>query len=100
MNIALTTQETLGLMKDSLAKNVTISTGLTFYDLQAPAKNLYPTITPLRNVIPRVRRPNPGDAAHWKQVTGLVGSGFDAMGWVPEGGRSGTMSYQTANKSL
>ena len=29
MNIALTTQETLGLMKDSLAKNVTISTGLT-----------------------------------------------------------------------
>ena len=35
MNIALTTQETLGLMKDSLAKNVTISTGLTAYDLQA-----------------------------------------------------------------
>ena len=51
MNIALTTQETLGLMKDSLAKNVTISTGLTAYDLQAPAKNLYPTITPLRNSI-------------------------------------------------
>jgi hypothetical protein len=100
------TQETMAALKASLGKgadlrkNVTISSGLTFYDLQAPAKNLYPTITPLRNVIPRVRRPNPGDAAHWKQVTGLVGSGFDAMGWVPEGGRSGTMSYQTANKSL
>ena len=52
MNIALTTQETLGLMKESLAKNVTIQTGLTAYDLQAPAKNLYPTITPLRNSIP------------------------------------------------
>src|SRR6185437_4814197 len=49
MNIALATQETLGLMKESLAKNVTIQTGLTAYDLQAPAKNLYPTITPLRN---------------------------------------------------
>ena len=59
MNIALTTQETLGLMKESLAKNVTISTGLTAYDLQAPAKNLYPTITPLRNSLPRVQRAQP-----------------------------------------
>jgi hypothetical protein len=93
MNIALTTQETLGLMKDSLAKNVTISTGLTAYDLQAPAKNLYPTITPLRNSIPRVARLNPGDAAHWRSIFGTTGSGFDAMGWVPEGQRSASMSY-------
>ena len=42
MSIAQTTQETLGLMKESLSKNVTIATGLTNYDLQAPAKNLYP----------------------------------------------------------
>jgi hypothetical protein len=93
MNIALTTQETLGLMKDSLAKNVTISTGLTAYDLQAPAKNLYPTITPLRNSIARVARLNPGDAAHWRSIFGTTGSGFDAMGWVPEGQRSASMSY-------
>jgi hypothetical protein len=79
MNIALTTQETLGLMKDSLAKNVTISTGLTAFDLQAPAKNLYPTITPLRNSIARVARLNPGDAAHWRSIFGTTGSGFDAM---------------------
>ena len=78
MNIALTTQETLGLMKDSLAKNVTISTGLTAYDLQAPAKNLYPTITPLRNSIPRVARLNPGDAAHWRSIFSTTGSGFAA----------------------
>ena len=69
MNIALTTQETLGLMKESLAKNVTVSTGLTAYDLQAPAKNLYPTITPLRNSLPRVARLNPGDAARWRSIT-------------------------------
>jgi hypothetical protein len=93
MNIALTTQETLGLMKDSLAKNVTISTGLTAYDLQAPAKNLYPTITPLRNSVPRVARLNPGDAAHWRSIFATTGSGFDAMGWVPEGQRSASMSY-------
>ena len=93
MNIALTTQETLGLMKESLAKNVTIQTGLTAYDLQAPAKNLYPTITPLRNSIPRVGRLNPGDAAHWRSIFATTGSGFDAMGWVPEGQRSASMSY-------
>jgi hypothetical protein len=100
MNIALTTQETLGLMKDSLAKNVTISTGLTAYDLQAPAKNLYPTITPLRNSIARVARLNPGDAAHWRSIFGTTGSGFDAMGWVPEGQRSASMSYSATSITL
>jgi hypothetical protein len=100
MNIALTTQETLGLMKDSLAKNVTISTGLTAYDLQAPAKNLYPTITPLRNSIARVARLNPGDAAHWRSIFGTTGSGFDAMGWVPEGQRTASMSYSAVSVTL
>jgi hypothetical protein len=100
MNIALTTQETLGLMKDSLAKNVTIQTGLTAYDLQAPAKNLYPTITPLRNSIPRVGRLNPGDAAHWRSIFATTGSGFDAMGWVPEGQRSASMSYTAVPVTL
>ena len=100
MNIALTTQETLGLMKESLAKNVTISTGLTAFDLQAPAKNLYPTITPLRNSIPRVARLNPGDAAHWRSIFSTTGSGFDAMGWVPEGQRSASMSYSAVSVTL
>ncbi len=94
MNITQATQETLGLMKESLTKNVTISTGLTAYDLQAPAKNLYPTITPLRNALPRVGRINPGDAARWRAITTVTGSGFDAMGWVPEGQRTASMSYQ------
>lgn len=104
------TKESLDMMKGALGspydrsgnkleKTVSISTGLTFYDLQAPAKMLYPIITPIRNSLPRVHRPNPGDASHWKQISQLVGSGFDNMGWVPEGQRSGTMSYVTANKS-
>jgi hypothetical protein len=103
MTIAQTTEETLRLTKEALAqpgpalaKNVTIATGLSNYDLQAPAKNLYPTITPLRNAIPRVQRLNPGDAARWRTISSVAGSGFDAMGWVPEGQRSASMSY-TAN---
>ncbi len=31
--------------------------------------------------------------------TRIIGSGFDAMGWVPEGQRSGQMSYSTSSKS-
>ena len=96
MSIAQTTQETLGLMKESLSKNVTIATGLTNYDLQAPAKNLYPIITPLRNSMPRVQRLNPGDAARWRTVGSITGSGFDAMGWVPEGQRSAACPIRDA----
>lgn len=107
MSIINPTKETIELMKtqlgmgreDALKKGVSISTGLVEYDLQAPAKNLYPIITPLRNAIPRIKRKNPGDATHWKQVSALNGSGYDGMGWVPEGQRSGTMSYTTANKA-
>jgi hypothetical protein len=100
MTIGQTTDDTLRLTREALAnpgeplsKNVTIATGLSNYDLQAPAKNLYPTITPLRNAIPRVQRLNPGDAARWRTISAIAGSGFDAMGWVPEGQRTASMSY-------
>lgn len=86
-------KEALGKPDDALAKAVTQSTGLVAYDLQAPAKNLYPTITPIRNSLPRVQRANPGDAARWKSIFSVAGSGFDAQGWVPEGQRSASMNY-------
>jgi hypothetical protein len=101
------TKETMDLMRAALksgsadlAKAITVSSGLTYYDLQAPAKNLYPTITKLRNMTPRVGRPSGyGTQANWKIVSALTGSGFDAMGWIPEGQRSAAMSYTTANAS-
>ena len=104
MNI---TQDTIALMKEALktssadlAKAVTTGLGLTYYDLQAPAKNLYPTITKLRNMTPRVGRPaGYGTACNWRVVSAIAGSGFDAMGWIPEGQRSSTMGYTTANAS-
>src|SRR6516162_6100049 len=98
------TQESLELLKgafaqpnDTLAKSISTATVLA-YDLQAPAKNLYPFVTPIRNVMPRVGG-GTGSATNWRQVNALIGSGFDAMGWVPEGQRSGQMSYSTSNKS-
>lgn len=87
-------------LSDALRKNVTVASGLTYYDLRAPALNLFPTVTPLRNAIPRMQRQYPGDAAHWKAVVNTIGSGQPFMGWVPEGRRSASMSYQTSNNSL
>jgi hypothetical protein len=99
------TQESLDLMKGVLAKpdyilakSISTGTGLLAYDLQAPAKNLYPFVTPIRNIIPRVGG-GIGSATNWRQVNAIIGSGFDAMGWVPEGQRSGQMSYSTSNKT-
>src|SRR5260370_41122126 len=99
------TQDTLDLVRgalsspdDRIAKTISTGTGLVAYDLQAPAKNLFPVVTPIRNTLPRVGG-GTGTATNWRQVTALTGSGFDAMGWVPEGHRSGQMSYSTASKS-
>ena len=101
----LNTQESLDLVKGALAKpdytlakSISTATGLLAYDLQAPAKNLYPFVTPIRNVMPRVGG-GVGSATNWRQVNSIIGSGFDAMGWVPEGQRSGQMSYSTSNKT-
>jgi hypothetical protein len=95
------TEQTLNDVKKAqqdINKTVSVSTGLTGYDLQAPAKNLYPVLTPLRNKLPRVPG-NGGLATNWKSVKGLTGSGISSMPWVPEGQRSGRMSYQTELKA-
>jgi hypothetical protein len=99
------TAETLDLVKSAQAapdtaitKSITTGTGLVAYDLQGPAKNLYPILTPLRNSIPRVSG-GIGVATNWKTINKLVGSGFDSMGWVPEGQRSGRMSYTSVPKA-
>lgn len=84
---------------DNLKKSVTTATGLTWYDLRAPALNLFPTVTPLRNSIARNQRTNPGTAVNWRAVLSTQGSGWPYMGWVPEGRRSPSMAYQTASRS-
>lgn len=97
------TLDTMALMKaaisgDDITKSITVATGLVAYDLQAPAKNLYPVFCPLRNSIPRIPG-GTGAATNWRQITSIVGSGFDNTGWIPEGQRSGAMSYVTAPKA-
>jgi hypothetical protein len=83
-----------------LLKNVSLGTGLSYYDLRGPALNLFPTVTPLRNSIARNSRANPGDALHYKAIFATIGSGFPYMGWVPEGHRAASMSYTAIPKTV
>jgi hypothetical protein len=83
---------------DMVEKAISTGTGLVAYDLQAPAKNLYPVNTPIIKSLPRVGG-GTGTATNWKQISALIGSGFDNTPWVPEGQRAGQMAYTTADKA-
>lgn len=61
------------------------TSGIQGYYLEAPAKNLVPVITPLRNEIPRVTG-GFGIQANWRAVTGL-NTGQKTFG-ISEGNRS------------
>lgn len=74
------TQQTMELMKAALsqplAKDATTqgyntSTGLTGYNLEAPAKSLFPVLAPFRNSVPRVKQTKGAQAAHWKGIMGI-----------------------------
>lgn len=108
-----TTQETLELLKtaqaapnDALTKaftqSSTATSGLTAYDLEAPAKTLYPVITPLRNEIPRIVG-GMGIQANWRAIT-AINTGNAGAG-ISEGNRGVVQSttvtdYTAAFKGL
>jgi len=98
-----TTQATLDLIKASrqapnneLAKAWTQSnsavSGITAYDLEGPAKQLYPVITPLRNKLPRVVG-GVGIQANWRAITGVNVNGL-SIG-LGQGNRGGVQSAAT-----
>lgn len=81
------------LMK-AFSQSGSATSGLTYYDLEAPAKTIYPFLTPLRNKIPRVTG-KAGIQANWRAVTGININGVN-MG-IGEGKRGGIISTQTAD---
>lgn len=83
---------------DQLSKTVTVSTGLTAYNLRSPSLLFSPTITPIRNSLKRTQLANPGPAANWKYINGLSNTP-NFMGWVPEGRRSGSITYSATPAS-
>ena len=85
-------------LRKAASNTVNIASGLLAFDLQAPAKQLYPVNTPLVAATPRAGG-GTGSATNWRQITAITGSGYDSMGWVPEGVRAGAMSLTTATKA-
>lgn len=83
------------------AGTITLANNLVAYDLEAPAKQLYPVLTPLRNRIPReTRGAGAGTAVNWKEVSAIAGgSSLPFMAWVPEGQRAPRMSITTADRN-
>lgn len=82
------------------AATITTAAGLVAYNLEAPSKNLYPVLTPLRNRIPRkTKSVGAGTAANWKEVTAIQAGGIISMPWIPEGQRAPRMNVTTADRN-
>lgn len=100
----MSTQQTIELLKamqptqlaEDIAKSFSQATGLVFYDLQPAAKTLYPVLTPLRNIIPRVGA-NGGTATNWKQITAVNVNNMRPG--VSEGNRGGVIADAVQDKT-
>lgn len=102
----MSTQQTLDALKAAQANPVidevsksfvqpnSATSGLATYDLEAPAKTLYPVLTPLRNKIARIVG-GAGIQANWRAITG-INTGHMTAG-VSEGNRSGAIAHTTAD---
>lgn len=62
------------IQKDWTPTNPVGGTGLTAYDLEAPAKRLVPRYTPLRNTIPRAK--GQGNARKFKRIDSITNAGI------------------------
>jgi hypothetical protein len=77
------------LMNIPLFKSWTTSTGLVNYDLQRPAKLLYPLNTPIRQLLPRVMG-NGDVATRYKTITAINTTNLSPA--VSEGQRGGVIT--------
>jgi hypothetical protein len=70
------------------------TTGLQTYNLEAPAKNLVPFLSPLRNKIPRIKVTG-GIQANWKAVTSVDTN--QMYSGISEGRRGGQINVNSAD---
>lgn len=104
-----TNEAAIAAMTEALAKSlgteelakagITTNTGLNYYDLRSPALLQIPFLTPLRDQMKRTHRVNSGKGCNWKVIRSAQGSGYDSMGYLPEGQRSGVRSTQSIDAS-
>ncbi|HLY53956.1 MAG TPA: hypothetical protein VKS60_00280 [Stellaceae bacterium] len=104
--VARITSETIGLMRTTLSQDDELlakagwtapgsfPTGIQSWPLEAPAKSLFPVLTPLRNRIPRMLAEG-GVQANWKAITGINTSLVEPG--VSDGNRGGAIVTATAD---
>ncbi len=80
--------------KSTYTESASATSGLTFYDLETGAKLIYPVLTPLRNMIPRVSGKG-GIQANWRAITAINSSGLRVG--VSVANRGGVMAVATQN---
>lgn len=84
------------LSKSTFGQSQSSTSGLTSYDLELGAKFLYPVLTPLRNIIPRVSGRG-GIQANWRAVTAINTQGL-RLG-VSNANRGGVLAVATQDYS-
>jgi hypothetical protein len=85
----------IGLEKTStFTQSASATSGLTFYDLELGAKFLYPVLTPLRNMIPRVSGKG-GIQAAWRAITAINTSTTPLRFGVSSANRGGVLAVTT-----
>ena len=104
VNLSEETLELLanGDLGDVIQKAITQATGLVNIDLQPIARELYPVITPLRNMLPRVAGEG-GTGPNWRAITAINSAQVDPG--VGEGQRNAdvdptVVSYYANYKSM
>lgn len=70
----------IAALRPDLQKDWSVSDGFQQYNLEAPAKMMFPQLTPIRNVTPRDS--GSGKQAEYKAVTGI--NTANLTGWVAE----------------
>lgn len=83
--------------------SVNVASNFTPYDLEVPSHHLVPWLSPIRESLPRAKRPGAGTTAHWKTVIANSSSysrgGAGASPWVNEGQRAPQISLTALNVS-
>jgi hypothetical protein len=93
------TQRTLDMIQQMQAKltktTFLTSTGLVGYDLEQPAKSLFPALSPIVNSIAREKSRVGDTAIRWKAITAI--SGYALNPGVSEGKRGGEVAVTLTN---
>src|ERR1700692_3504315 len=86
-----------GDLNKSFVQPTTTTSGVAVYNLETPAKLLYPVTTPIRNMIPRMTKREAGIAANWRFFTSL--NFTKGQGVFIDGQKSDILSEQTVYKT-